>query len=334
MKLNSFLFVIIISFVFQTASSWASTSEGVLNTLRRSLGLNVQKPQCKEVPDIMPEASDKVLFEAGEYHFFQGNYCEAARAYYELTRQNPLSPLYKKAWLNMAKAYLKTGEDILALNEALRLAFEYRATTTGEEAHVMALMIVHRNAEKEIYETKKKWTEFSLGVNSLQTKENPYFQNMIYAEFSKIYPQSTANELIQSYYVKARNVYAAEILKQGQLFEMKQNLMSAFDKYTLLLKWGPNTQVFAESLYCMIRLQLSIAEAVQSPLRFSDEQIISLSSQKVDLADKSMVLKIRQQVANETVKEARSVYHQMLSKLPTDQWTKKARLDFSKQVSR
>jgi outer membrane protein assembly factor BamD (BamD/ComL family) len=332
MKANSFMFVIIFSFIFQTVSSWASTSDSVLNSLRRSFGLSVQKPQCKEVPEVLPEASDKVLFEAGEYHFFQGNYCEAARAYYELTRQNPLSLLSKKAWLNMAKAYLKTGEDILALNEALRLAFEHRATATGEEAHVMALMIVHRNSEKEIYETKKKWTEFSLGVNSLQTKENPYFQNMIYAEFSRIYPQSTANELIQSYYVKARNTYAAEILKQGQLFEMKQNLMSAFDKYTLLLKWGPNTPVFAESLYCMVRLQLSIADAVRNPLRFSDEQIISLSSQKVDLADKTRVLKIRQQVAHETIKEARSVFQQMLSKLPQDEWTQKARLDFSKQL--
>lgn len=324
------LSLLIAQFAMPSSSS-AGSLGGLLSPLKNLFGIKDQPKQCDETPKELPPADDVTLLSRGDYYFAEGNYCEAARSYMELLRQNPASPSYRKAWLLLIKAYQQAGEDILALNEALRMAQEHRGSASGEQAHIMALIIVHNKAIGEVYENPKRWNEFALGLNPEQTKANPYFQNMIYMKFTEIYPNSTANELIKGFYVSARNMYARSVLDQGHQLEMRKQYLKAFDKYSLLLKWGIALDVFGETLYKMIRLQLTLSVAVLKSSEFTNEQILSLSDLK-STADASVLSNLRMSISRETINEAKALYLQMKKNIPNDPWTKKATQEFGLQL--
>lgn len=278
---------------------------------------------CSEDMKIDYQASELELWNSAQKAANGYDKCKPAAFYKSLIVNHPTSPRYKEAYRNYIKTFFDAGDYIMTMNEANQYIEQNKGLNDSEYMHLLLLRAVAGEI-KQVWREKDRQMEFvalSLGASLTQTEESPYLMNLKYRQFLDRYPHSPWKNEVLAMLNESRQMYGQNVLSEARLFIMKGDYPSAFNKYNVVLQWGPVVQVFEEALYEMIEYQLQLSWILTSNQLLNDLQLNRLL--KRDLSVRSTPEE-RTLLANQTHQQALKYLEQMKTNLPNSPWTSKA----------
>ncbi len=269
-----------------------------------------KKSECTEKSKYLPEQpAEQLLQKAGELRALKKD-CESASVLQELKRQYPIRPYYRLAWMELINSYLLAEDYIAAINEANGFLDEMKFIPEAEEVHFKLLHAVYLKMQQAGDERSQEWTEYALGISSLQNEQNPFLKNLTFKSFYDAFPNSKLKSQVEGFHKVARNQHADYNLKVGIYIAFRGQHVAAIMRFARVLKWGPVVESYQHALYLTIENNLQIKNKIIDGT-YDDQKIAEiLLVEKVTPEMKKQVLKdIDQQV-----KELRQIMLKVKSK--------------------
>lgn len=286
-----------------------------------------QKPSsyCEDGREIKDLSAVEMIAKA-EALTKREKFCDAAYTYSEVMRQYPNAGYWKKAWLGVIDSYFRAGDDIQAINEANRFLAEMIGVPEAERVHYMIAKAIFHKILVTTPEQDLRWVNYALGISKDQKEDvNPYFKNLVMTSFVEKYPDSIYAEDVKNMTKTARNSLGTHYLKRGKFLASQRDYVEAISCFSAVLKGGPGIEVFSESLYEMIKVQMEFAKYLPNDWWITDKQLAVWLKQ----APESIKTTVdRQKLAEETYQQAEKMLQMMQKNLPDDTWTQKAQVLF------
>ncbi len=296
-----------------------------LQNLMLSFGM-IQDPNIQVCPEATPidyESSDSTLLMQARGAVGLYDKCKAAQYYRSLIIAHPESANYTEAYRSYIQVFLTAQDFVMAMNKGN----EYLETNSGkndsEYIHLLVLRAVQGEIRQRSSNTDQQ-TEFvaySLGINNDQTEDAPFLMNLKYRTFLDHYPKSFYKAEVEGMMNESRQLYGQKILGDAREALLKDNYPDAFNKYNIILKWGPAVDVFAEALFEMTQNHFDLAWIISDKSLLSDyklNQYLKKDISNVITADERATL------SQQTKDKAMVYLQQMKTNLPRSKWTAQA----------
>jgi|GEM_PF-2041277 len=276
---------------------------------------------CPENIEIDYKATEEELWARARKAEAGYNPCEPAKYYKSLYVNYPAS--YREAYKRYVETYLKAHDYIMAINEANRYIENNKGLNESEYIHLLLLRAVDGEI-KQTWRDKGRQMEFvamSLGAALTQTEEAPYLLNLQYRSFLDRYPNSLWKNEVLAMLNDSRQMYGQNVLSEARMFIIKMDYPTAFQKYNVILKWGPAVGVFEEALYEVIQYHFQLSWLLTDARLLSDfklNQFLKRDFNTVSTKEERMEL------SRQTREQGMSYLEQMKKNLPNSPWTAKA----------
>lgn len=274
--------------------------------------------ECAERPAPLPDASAEALFKRGQSSTAKKNHCEAARSYFEVMRQHPIAPWWKKSWLALIDSYVAAGDTLMAANEANEFLDQMRGVPEAEVVHFKLLTAVHQRSRALGAERSQEWTEYALGISRAQSEKNPYLLRLSYQSYLETYPHGRFVAEVRAYQLEARNIFANHWLAIGKFYLGQRQYVAAIERFRFILQWGPGVAAFDEALFRSIETLANFARDIADRRRLSDDRLEELARAPLKSID-------RASLAAQTRAEAERLLRTMETDRPASPWLAQAR---------
>lgn len=278
---------------------------------------------CPENTRIDLQASEEQLWRSALRAQEGYDKCEAAVHLRSLIVSYPGGRYYKEAYRAYVQTFLEAQDFIMAMNEANQYIDDNKGYNDSEYIHLLLLRAVHGEI-KQTWRDKGRQMEFvslSLGAALTQTEDSPYLMNLQYRQFLDRYPSSNWKNEVLGMLNESRQMYGKNVLSEARLHIMKMDYPTAFQKYNVILKWGPVVEIFEEALYEMIQYHFQLSWILTNKNLLSDFKLNQFLKREFSATS---TLEERQQLSAQTRQQALGYLEQMKKNLPQSQWTAKA----------
>ncbi|MBV2169022.1 MAG: outer membrane protein assembly factor BamD, partial [Bdellovibrio sp.] len=268
--MTKFILIIAISLMSQGVQAKTSTIQRVLFELGFMEDPSVQI--CPENTRIDLTASEEQLWRSAQRAQEGYDQCEAAIHLRSLLVSYPGGRYYKEAYRAYIQTFLDVQDFIMAMNEANQYIDDNKGYNDSEYIHLLLLRAVYGEI-KQTWRDKERQMEFvslSLGAALTQTEESPYLMNLQYRKFLDRYPNSIWKNEVLGMLNEARQMYGRNVLSEARFYLMKMDYPTAFQKYNVILKWGPVVEIFEEALYEVIQYHFQLSWILTNKSLLSD----------------------------------------------------------------
>lgn len=317
--MKKFLLLIAMILVSEAASARTSALQRILFELGFIEDPYIQI--CPEDTKIDYKATEAELWASARKAEGGYNKCKPAEYYRSLFVNFPNS--YREAFRRYVETFLNAQDFVMAMNEANMYITNWKGLNDSEYIHLLLLRAVDGEIKQSWRDSNRQmeFVSFSLGASIAQTEDSPFLLNLQYRAFLDKYPQSPWKNEVLAMLNDSRQMYGKNVLSDARMFILKRDYPLAFQKYNVILKWGPAVGVFEEALYEMIQYHFELSWILTSKTLLSDFSLNQLL--KRDFATVSTVEE-RKELSDQTRKQAHSYLEQMKTNLPNSPWTAKA----------
>lgn len=247
-------------------------------------------------------------------------YCEAADHYLEIMINSLSSKEKSKAWYHRIESFFYKYDYEQFFSEVESFYNDRKESPQWEAIHFMLMRGMNELLSKS-KTLDNPWLQFALGIHPEQISGDSIKKIYRFKSYLELFPNSFNAPLVRGYLEQARLHFNEDYLSQARLLVLKREYAPAIARYQFLLKEGPDLAAFSLVTYELLQVLLEFSYASLDERIVSSEKLARWLGVSPESIDKDKRLQVSQTLQD----QGQKVLQMMITKLPNDPWTTKAK---------